>query len=91
MSNPATQPQPPQRPRSAPEPADPKGIKVKVTFTEKLNPFVRLGHLSHADGWLRPDGLVRVDYPPERPDDTYDHVLVPVAQVAAMAVYRDQG
>jgi hypothetical protein len=77
-----------QQPKPKPAP-DPRGLRVKVTFAEKLNPFVRLGHLSHADGWLRPDGLVRVDYQPERPDADFDHVLVPLAQVAAMAVYRD--
>lgn len=66
------------------------GIRVKVTFNEKLNPFVRLGSLSHCDGWLRPDGLVRIDYPADRPRTEFDHVLVPLAAVAAMAVYREQ-
>lgn len=78
-----------QSKQAAPEPS--KGIRVKVTFNEKLNPFVRLGPLSHADGWLRSDGLVRIDYSPERERTEFDHVLVPLAQVAAMAVYRDQG
>jgi hypothetical protein len=70
---------------------EPKGLRVKVTFTERLIAPVGLGMLTHVDGWLRPDGLVRVDYHPERQHPAeFEYVLVPVSYVTAMAVYRDQ-
>ena len=79
---------PDPKPADPPPRTDPRGTRVKVTLRDKLTPFVRMGMLSHVDGWLRPDGLVRIDYHPERPDAEFDHVLVPVEQVAALAVYR---
>lgn len=65
------------------------GLKCKVTFVEKQG---ALGYVKHADGVLQPNGLVRVEYHPERPDadGKFDYHLVPVSAVAMMTVYKDQ-
>lgn len=63
------------------------GVRVKVTLRERtmLN---GIGLMSHSDGRLLDNGLVRIDYPEDRPNDTYRYVLIPAHQCASIAVYR---
>lgn len=64
--------------------------RVKVFLSERLSPLARRGHIHNCDGLLRPDGLVRIDYPDDRQDADFDHILVPLSACAAVVVYRTQ-
>lgn len=68
------------------------GLRCKVTLSER-ELMIGYGHPKQADGWLQPNGLVRLEFLADRNDNSrdFDYLLVPVSACSSMAVYKDQG